>query len=85
MNRPDWWAWELAFTPHIERRMEERDVTELDLRSMLDGASEVRSRGVEGRFEVKTRHAGQPWIVVLEPDPEEERVYVVTAFRRDSR
>lgn len=85
MTRPDWWEWELAFTPHVELRMEERDVTELDLRRMLDRSSEVRSRGVEGRFQIETRHAGHPWVVVVEPDPEERRVYVVTAFREDPR
>jgi hypothetical protein len=39
MTRPAWWERALAFTPHAELRMEERDVTELDLRRMLDRSS----------------------------------------------
>jgi hypothetical protein len=27
----DWPTWELEFTPHLERRMEDRDFTEVDL------------------------------------------------------
>ena len=35
---PDWWEWELEFTSHLEKRMEDRDFTELDLRAMLERA-----------------------------------------------
>lgn len=31
MEWPDWWAWDLEFTPHLEKRMEDRDFTEIDL------------------------------------------------------
>jgi hypothetical protein len=33
---PWWWSWELSLTRHMKIRMEERDVTELDLRAMLE-------------------------------------------------
>ncbi len=47
MERPEWWAWELAFTSHVEMRMEERGFTEVDLREMLQRARDIRpsSRG----------------------------------------
>ena len=27
---PTWWAWELELTPHLFKRMEDRDFTEQD-------------------------------------------------------
>src|SRR5256885_12968104 len=36
---PSWWSWELSFTPHAELRMEQRGVTELDVRAMLERAT----------------------------------------------
>ena len=41
MNWPSWWDWELGFTAHVEGRMEERGFSEVELRSMLDGATKL--------------------------------------------
>ena len=38
MPWPDWWEWELELTPHLEKRMEDREFTEVDLRAMLERA-----------------------------------------------
>ena len=35
---PEWWNWELSFTGHAELRMEQRGVTEVDVRAMLERA-----------------------------------------------
>jgi hypothetical protein len=35
MALPEWWNWELELTPHSEERLEERGLTEVDLRTML--------------------------------------------------
>jgi hypothetical protein len=48
---PVWWEWELELTPHLERRMEDRAFTELDLRAMLERAAGLRADVVDGRFE----------------------------------
>lgn len=40
-SRPEWWAWELEITPHAEKRMEDREFSEIDLRGMLDAASGI--------------------------------------------
>ena len=45
---PDWWQWEIEFTPHIERRMEDRDFTEVELREMLEKAMDYREDVVDG-------------------------------------
>jgi hypothetical protein len=83
MQRPDWWDWELAFTYHVELRMEDRDFTELELRRMLEVAGNVLPGRAPGRFEVYSRQRGKPWLIILEPDFDEQLLYVVTAYPRD--
>jgi hypothetical protein len=84
MEHPEWWDWELAFTPHVELRMEEREFTELELRRMLDHPTSITPGRFPGRFQVATRFHGGPWIVVLEPDSDDRLVWVVTAFPLES-
>ena len=45
---PSWWSWELSFTPHTELRMEQRGVTEVDVRAMLERATGFEPSVVEG-------------------------------------
>ncbi|HUP01553.1 MAG TPA: hypothetical protein VM737_08550 [Gemmatimonadota bacterium] len=47
MDRPDWWEWELELTPHLERRMEDRDFSEIDLRKMFEEAHDHRRNAVQ--------------------------------------
>ena len=35
LSWPDWWDWEIEFTPHLLKRMEDRNFNEIDLREML--------------------------------------------------
>ena len=77
---PPWWEWELELTPHLERRMEDRDFNELDLRTMLHAATGWRHDVVEGRFVVETEHARTPWEVIVEPDEEAHTLVVVTSY-----
>lgn len=80
---PAWWGWDLELTPHLERRMEDRDFTEVDLRRMLQDAAAVRPDVVPGRYVAATRHSGRPWQVILEPDPGAHLLVVVTAYPVD--
>jgi len=36
---PPWWEWELEFSPHLLKRMEDRRFNELELRRMFERAS----------------------------------------------
>ena len=36
---PEWWSWELKFTPHLLKRMVDRRFSEVDLRIMQDAAT----------------------------------------------
>ena len=80
MDWPPWWTWELELTPHLERRMEDRDFSEVDLRRMLAVASRYLPDVVLGRFAVDTRHSARRWIVIVEPDAAEQLLVVITAY-----
>jgi len=79
----DWpprWEWELELTPHLERRMEDRDFNELDLRAMLHAATSWRADVVDGRFVIETEHQRAPWEVIVEPDEVAHTLVVITAY-----
>lgn len=80
MEWPEWWAWELEFTPHLEKRMEDREFTEIDLRQMLERARRYRPDVIEGRWVIETRHRRRKWEVIVEPDSEERLQVVITAY-----
>jgi hypothetical protein len=80
MDHPHWWDWELAYTEHTESRMEERGISELELRTMLEDASSMSPAVRSGRWLVETRYAGRRWNVVLEPDVDERLLFVVTVY-----
>ncbi len=64
---PPWWSWDLELTPHVERRMEDRGFTEVDLRATI--------------HRVQTRHRGAAREVIVEPAPDESLLVVITAYR----
>jgi hypothetical protein len=76
----DWWECEIELTPHLEKRMEDRDFSEIDLRAMLEHARTCRPDAVEGRFVVETEHKRSPWEVIVEPDEMDHLLVVVTAY-----
>jgi hypothetical protein len=77
---PDWWDWDVELTPHVERRMEDRDFTEVDLRRMLERATSFRHDVVEERYVIATRHNGRDWEVIVEPDAVDRLLVVITAY-----
>jgi hypothetical protein len=77
---PEWWNWELSFTAHAELRMEQRGVTEVDVRAMLERATGYEPSIVEGRFMIHVAHRQRPWIVIVEPDVEAKLLVVVTPY-----
>ena len=57
---PEWWNWELSFTPHAELRMEQRGVTEVDVRAMLERATAFEPSVVQGRFMIHVKKNDRP-------------------------
>jgi len=77
---PDWRHWELELTPHLIKRMEDRECNEFDLRRMLQHARAYRPNIVEGRWVIEARRQGQPWEIIVEPDEREQLLVVITAY-----
>ena len=84
MAWPAWWDWELELTPHLEKRMEDRGFTEIDLRQMLEQARSYRPDWVEGRWIVEAWHSHRTWEIIVEPDSEEHLLVIVTAYPVES-
>ena len=79
MELPDWWNWELELTPHLWKRMVDRGFNEADVRTMLDDVVNIVPKGNQ-RFRVVAALEGKSWIVILEPDPGDEAILVITAY-----
>jgi hypothetical protein len=77
---PEWWRWELTFSSHAELRMEQRGVTEVEVRAMLERATGFEPNVVEGRFMIHVGHTQHPWIVIVEPDGDVKFLVVVTVY-----
>ena len=77
---PDWWHWELEWTPHLLRRMEDRQFNEIDLRKMLQHSRGCRKDVVEGRWVIDAWHDRHPWEVIVEPDATDHVLVVITAY-----
>jgi hypothetical protein len=83
MEWPLWWTWDLELTPHLEKRMEDRQFSEIDLRTMLHTAAGYHPDVIAGRFVVDTTHTGRSWEVIVEPDDDESLLVVITAYPVD--
>ena len=77
---PQWWNWDLSFTSHSEMRMEQRGVTEVDLRAMLERANGYRPNVAEGQFMIDAWHHQRPWVVIVEPDFDAKLLVIVTVY-----
>ncbi len=77
---PEWWNWDLSFSPHAELRMEQRGVTEVEVRAMLERATGFEASVVEGRFMIQTRRGPGSWLVIVEPDADARLLVVVTVY-----
>jgi hypothetical protein len=77
---PPWWEWELELSSHVLKRMEDRGFNEVELREMLERSRDYRRDVFEGRWIITTRHAQLAWEVIVEPDYQDERLVVLTAY-----
>jgi hypothetical protein len=77
---PEWWDWEIELTPHLLKRMEDRNFDEVDLRKMLRHSKKYRKDIVEGRWIIETQHKRCPWEVIVEPDDIEGFLVIITAY-----
>jgi hypothetical protein len=84
MEFPQWWNWELEITSHLLKRMENRNLTEIDLRGLLETASSYWNDIEEGRFVIVSRFKNKDWEIIVEPDHFEKIVVVITAYPKEN-
>lgn len=80
---PEWWDWELELSPHLLKRMLDRDFSEVGLRAMMEHASGFREDDEPGRWVVETKHDSESWEVIVEPDWSDGLLVVITAYPRE--
>lgn len=80
---PEWWDWELELSPHVLKRMIDRNFSETDLRLVLESASTLHEDVERGRWVIETRHGARNWEVIVEPDVRERLLVVITAYPLD--
>ncbi len=80
---PEWWEWELSFRDHARQVMRERDVTEVDVREMLEDARDLYWASLAGRWVVLSRWRRRLWEVVVEPDAIDGVLVVITVYEVD--
>ena len=81
MEKPDWWDWPFdCENEHLLERMEIRNFNEANLREMIEATALIESGDVSTRFNLYARYDGDYWKIVVEPDPIDRVVIVVTAF-----
>jgi hypothetical protein len=79
-NWPDWWSWKIEILPHVYDRMLDRDFSETDLRLMLEDVVNIQKNHEPGRWVVTTRFRNAQWRIIVEPDPEDRILIVVTVY-----
>ncbi len=77
---PEWWQWELELTPHVRKRMDDRQFNDTELRTMLADATGLHPDRRAGRFVIETTHDGLSWHVIVEPDTYDRLLVIVTAY-----
>ena len=80
LSWPEWWGWEIEFTPHLLKRMEDRNFNEVDLREMLERSKSYKKDIIEGRWVIETVHERHLWEIIVEPVGVENLLVIVTAY-----
>ena len=60
--------------------MSDRGFNEIDVRAMMQDATEVLPAATKGRWRVKTVLNNRPWVIVVEPDFAMRLLVVITAY-----
>jgi len=80
---PDWWSWKLELSPHLLKRMVDRQFNEAELRLMFEDATGYHPDVAQGRWAIEAQRGRRPWEVIVEPLPDERVLLVVTAYPLD--
>ena len=80
MDQPQWWEWDLEFTPHIRKRMVQRNFNDIAVREMLDTCRQILPGSEPNRWTVESTYRGSEWHIIVEPDPTSETIVIITAY-----
>jgi hypothetical protein len=78
---PPWWNWDLLMTSHARERMADRGMNEIDLRGMLESATEYERDVVMGRWHIEVKHERRLWHLIVEPDNARELLVLITVYQ----
>jgi len=78
--QPLWWSWELELSPHLLKRMVDRQFNETDLRLMLEQAAGYHEDVEPGRWVLECTLDSRSWEVIVEPQSDAKVLVVVTAY-----
>lgn len=80
---PAWWDWDLELTPHVEKRMEQRGLSEVGLRTLFQQAQpdDLKPDVVEDRWLVTASLDRERWAIIVEPDHGDSVLVVVTVYK----
>ena len=85
-KKPPWSSWEVDFSDHAHERMDQRGLTELEVRHMLEHTRRYYRSRRSGRWLVFNQMRGVRWAFVVSLDDETRVAWIVTLFEpRESR
>ncbi|MBM4039507.1 MAG: hypothetical protein FJ290_13425 [Planctomycetes bacterium] len=77
----EWLDWDIEIGYHANKRSVVRGFNETDLRIMIADVVGFEVSHVEGRFVLHSHLGDDEWRIVVEPDYDERKLIVVTAWR----
>jgi len=77
----EWLDWDVEIGYHANRRSLVRGFSETDLRVLITDAAGFEPSHMAGRFVLHSRLGTEAWRIVVEPDHEDRKLVVVTAWR----
>lgn len=77
----EWFDWDLEVSDHAHKRAVLRGFSETDLRTTVCDTLGFEPGDEEGRFVLHSRLGRDRWRIVVEPDDEERKLIVATAWR----
>lgn len=79
---PEWWSWPIELTTHAIKRMNQRHVCEVDLRTMFHDADSPLHTSTHdpGRYNIRSRLHGKTWDIIVEPDRKVRVLVIITMY-----
>lgn len=77
---PDWWDHPLKFTRHAQRRMLQRGLDEIQVRTLLEQVESLRPQQDGETWLVTATRMEQTWLFIIKPDLIQARIVLITMY-----